>query len=321
MKRIFISAESGQHSGKLWQDGVCCGFVRILVSAYKLLCKRHKKNTYCIPFVTETAVRTSTSAPVGIPMPSESDDLIRFELLRKCLRYCDMNHDCNKHQDASKLVFPTRVLFVGDQKDSSYAPDVVRLVYASECNRQEYVTLSHCWGNLTVEEKKKYCTTKENLLQRRILFSVSDLLRTFQDAIKVTRELGVLYLWIDSLCIIQYGDNGEDWNREAGKMETIFQQSYCTIAATSAIDSHAGFLEHTLSSEHVHVQDASGNEFYMSTDLDDYDNDVGKAQLYTRAWVMQEEVLARRTIHFTANQTYFEYGEGIQCENLTVLER
>ena len=45
-------------------------------------------------------------------------------------------------------------------------------------------------------------------------------------------------------------------------------------------------------------------EFYVSADVEDCDQDVGKAQLNTRAWVMQEEVLARRTIHFSANQMY-----------------
>lgn len=137
----------------------------------------------------------------------------------------------------------------------------------------------------------------------------------------MTRELGVLYLWIDSLCIIQYGDGGEDWKRESSLMESVFSAAYCIIAATAAIDSYAGFLERDISPEYVHVQDAPGNHFYISTDIDDFDNDVGKAQLNKRAWVMQEWVLARRTVHFSANQVYWECGKGVYCENLTQLIR
>jgi hypothetical protein len=96
--------------------------------------------------------------------------------------------------------------------------------------------------------------------------------------------------------------------------------AYCTIAATSAIDSNAGFLKRNVSSEYVYAQDASGRRFYVCTDIDDFDNDVEKAQLNTRAWVMQERVLSRRTIHFSANLIYFECGEGVYCENLTRLE-
>jgi hypothetical protein len=197
----------------------------------------------------------------------------------------------------------------------------VRLVRASEANRQEYITLSHCWGNLSVEEKEAYCTTQENISQRLQGFSVTELPKTFQDAVKVTRGLGILYLWIDSLCIIQYGDNGEDWKSESGRMESVFSQAYCTIAATAAADSNAGFLKRDVNSEHVYIQDASGNQFYISTDIDDFDDHVGKAKLNTRAWVMQEGVLARRTIHFGAYQTYWECGEGVYCENLSRLKR
>jgi hypothetical protein len=104
-------------------------------------------------------------------------------------------------------------------------------------------------------------------------------------------------------------------------MESVFSAAYCIIAATAAIDSYAGFLERGIIPEYVHIQDASGEQFYISTDIDDFDNDVGKAQLNTRAWVMQEGVLARRTIHFSANQIYWECGKGVYCENLTRLER
>ncbi|KAF2175187.1 hypothetical protein K469DRAFT_724384 [Zopfia rhizophila CBS 207.26] len=100
----------------------------------------------------------------------------------------------------------------------------------------------------------------------------------------------VLYLWIDSLCIIQYRDNGEDWKRESGQMESVFLHAYCTITATTA----------DVNPRYVYVQDASGKQFYISADIDDFDNDVGKAQLNTRAWVF-------------ANQTYWECRKGVYC--------
>jgi hypothetical protein len=65
----------------------------------------------------------------------------------------------------------------------------------------------------------------------------------------------------------------------------------------------------------------SGKQFYISTDVDDLDKDADEVRLNTRAWVMQEGILARRTIHFSANQTYWECGEGVRCENLTRLHR
>jgi hypothetical protein len=135
----------------------------------------------------------------------------------------------------------------------------------------------------------------------------------------VTRKLGIEYLWIDSLCIIQW--NEKDWKREAARMEDVFAFAYCTIAATSAVNSNAGFLTRNTSTEYMRVQDATGHQVCICTHMDDFEKDVEEAELNNRAWVMQERVLAKRTIHFSANQTYWECGEGVHCENLTKMER
>lgn len=272
-------------------------------------------------FVTENSVDTEFGKPIGFPIQREADDSTRFALLRAWLNWCDKSHDCNKHHDESEVALPTRVLYVGDPKDSGFQSDVVRLVCASGTSRGEYIALSHCWGKLSDEEERAYSTTPGNVDRRLSGFSISELPKTFQDAVKVTRGLGVLYLWIDSLCIIQHEVNKEDWKNESGRMEAVFSQAYCTIAASAAVDSNAGFLKRGASPQYVYVQDAFGYHFYISADIDDFDNDVGKAQLNTRAWVMQEGVLAHRTIHFSANQIYWECGAGIYCENLTRLIR
>jgi hypothetical protein len=61
----------------------------------------------------------------------------------------------------------------------------------------------------------------------------------------------VEYLWIDSLCIIQ-GENG-NWKQESKRMQDVYTSAYCTVAATSAIDSNSGFFE----AEHQYKQRVS----------------------------------------------------------------
>jgi len=67
---------------------------------------------------------------------------------------------------------------------------------------------------------------------------LSDIPKTFQDAVKVARELNIAYLWIDSLCIIQ--DDIADWEAEASHMGDIYAGSYLTIAALSSKDDSSG---------------------------------------------------------------------------------
>ncbi|KAJ8116337.1 hypothetical protein OPT61_g2197 [Boeremia exigua] len=179
--------------------------------------------------------------------------------------------------------------------------ECIRLVNAADRSSTEFLALSHCWGKLTTEEKRAFCTTSENIRTRYDGFSVFELPKTFQDAIMVTRALGIRYLWIDSICIIQYGDNNEDWRHQCTEMKLVYSQAYCVIAATAATSSFSGFLNQPVSSAALRVEDHCGHQFFVSTDIDDYDNDVARAALNSRAWVMQESVLARRTIHFTAH--------------------
>lgn len=183
-----------------------------------------------------------------------------------------------------------------------------------------YVALSHCWGKPEKEDKKRFCTTEENRQRRLKGFSMNELPKTFQDAVKVTRALGKQYLWIDALCIIQAIEDTDesDWKDEAGRMERVFGSAYCTIAATSAEDWKKGFLE--WESTPRFVQDASGQWRYSGSNTTDYIKDVDAARLNQRAWVLQERVLSRRTIHFTESNMYWECGKAVRCGNFRKLE-
>ena len=56
----------------------------------------------------------------------------------------------------------------------------------------------------------------------------------------MTRQLGIRYLWIDCLCIVQ--DDPKDWEREAATMGEVYRNAYLTISASHGRDSSAGFL-------------------------------------------------------------------------------
>lgn len=219
------------------------------------------------------------------------------------------------------MLLPTRLLYVGSVDDPSYNPDFLRLDLGSQVSTgTKYMALSHRWGDIDLEEQN-IRTCQKNIDNRLTGFKLSEMPKTFQDAVEATRQLRILYLWIDSLCIIQYGDDGKDWHRESQKMETVFSAAYCIVAATSAIDWNVGFLHRAWTPEYLYVESAAGWQVHVGTGIDDFDEHVGEAELNKRAWVMQESVLARRTIHFTAKQIYFECGEGVYCENLIKLLR
>lgn len=95
------------------------------------------------------------------------------------------------------------------------------------------MTLSHCWGTSSI-----LTATKRSIEDLKEGIAVSFLPKTFQDAIKITRRLGIKYLWIDCLCIIQ--DDPDDWEREASAMSHVYRNSYLTISASASKDSYDG---------------------------------------------------------------------------------
>lgn len=83
-----------------------------------------------------------------------------------------------------------------------------------------------------------FTTTMSNLEERKRGIQWSDLSSTFQDAIIITQRLGIDFLWIDSICIIQ--DSIEDWAREFAKMTKVYLNSAVTIAADGEENENGG---------------------------------------------------------------------------------
>jgi len=179
-----------------------------------------------------------------------------------------------------------------------------------------YACLSHCWGKLEMPVK----TTKAKLNDHLRSIPWASLPKTFQDAVKISRRLGLRYLWIDSLCIIQ--DSDEDWQKESGQMAAIYQNGFVTIAAVSASDFRGGCfsLEKTgdlclrITGEVgmdvlVGMRDCRGEG--MMVDPAQFDEHF---PLFTRAWVYQERMLSRRVLSCSYSELQFECREQRTCE-------
>ncbi|KAK8112923.1 HET-domain-containing protein [Apiospora sp. TS-2023a] len=202
----------------------------------------------------------------------------------------------------------------------------MRLIETSETPAQngEYVALSHPWGDTTLYPP--FCTWRTDIHQDghnvesfKQAIPFDDMPATFRHAVAVTRALGVRYIWIDSICIIQ-GEDG-DFNDEASRMEDVFSGAYCVLAASRAEGMHDGFLgERHHRSFVTFARSADEKPISVCEPIDDFSRDVLESPLNKRGWVLQERALARRSLYFTDTQMYFECGEGIRCETLARME-
>ncbi|KAK3994574.1 heterokaryon incompatibility protein-domain-containing protein [Cladorrhinum sp. PSN332] len=233
--------------------------------------------------------------------------MANISLLRKWLQHCDEHHSKCMRPPRSRNFWPKRIVFI-----DNFLSGKLTLVEKKSLD-EDYLVLSHRWGNPTEHDITQFCTTPENYQSRLQSFSYDELPKTFQDAVKITQALGKQYLWIDSLCIIQR--SRDDWDSQAKTMQDIFANAYCTIAATSAHSWKDGFLTPQPSTPDDQAQNTSTS---LGCECD-FNKDVDEGPLMQRAWVLQERVLSRRTIHFTPAHVYCECGDGVICEGLIKL--
>ncbi|KAH7410686.1 heterokaryon incompatibility protein-domain-containing protein [Cadophora sp. MPI-SDFR-AT-0126] len=233
-----------------------------------------------------------------------------LSVVSEWLRSCHEDHDdCPK----GDTPLPTRVLEVGD-----IGSDWCRL-RISDGRVSSYAALSHCWGGAVSAR-----TTGENLKDRQSSISFDELPKTFQDAVTVTRDLGLHYLWIDALCIVQ--DDQSDWEQESGKMTDVYQNAYVVIGADMSVDSNGGFLDLLrerdrksgapvafIADEGVTVH-ARADIFHRNP-CPFFNNGRWVGQpLARRAWTLQEQILATRMIHFTDDELVWDCCTGLRCE-------
>jgi len=117
-----------------------------------------------------------------------------FAQIRGWIKICDQNHEqCPK----GSVMPPRRLLEIGDPLLPLHEGSVIQLREDIQ-ERVRYIALSHCWG-----AKQPFTSTLYTLPKRLESISWSELPKTYQDALHVAQELGIRFVWIDSLCIIQ----------------------------------------------------------------------------------------------------------------------
>ncbi|KAL8821136.1 MAG: hypothetical protein Q9223_000791 [Gallowayella weberi] len=195
---------------------------------------------------------------------------------------------------ATRDVLPKRLL------DISSAARSGRLRLVTTVNMPQhtlYVTLSHCWGG-------KCATTLrlDNVATFEDGVEVSILPKTFQDAIVITIKLGVQYLWIDALCIVQDSPDDTEWRHEALIMGDVYANSYLTLAATTSENSNGGLLHKRSPLSvwpcRVGARWTCFEPGRLVVSVDKMTRERDKKPLEDRAWAFQEWLLSKRVSLF-----------------------
>lgn len=182
-----------------------------------------------------------------------------------------------------------------------------------------YITLSHRWGDGNFLK-----LTTENISALEHGLPITLLRKTFRDALVIAQRMNNCYVWIDSLCIIQSGDDLEDWQQESKTMEQVYSNSFCNISADRGDESNGLFSQRTPAPDVIYslqIQPESDSvlpwfrriskskrdtrRWHILRLLDVFE-DATKSPLNHRGWVLQERLLAPRVLHFSSEQVTWE---------------
>ncbi|KAI0905875.1 HET-domain-containing protein [Ustulina deusta] len=172
-----------------------------------------------------------------------------------------------------------------------------------------YFTLSYVWG----EELAPVQSTTENLADFQVpgALGSQSLPKTIDDAIWLTRELGVNYLWVDRLCVIQ--DSDADMAIQLPQMDLVYSGAALTIVAASgtSLDGLPGMNN---SPRTIVQRTARVTENLSLMNVLRLDEAYQASAWRTRGWTFQEGLCSRRSLVITTDQVYWSCESAKHCE-------
>ena len=196
----------------------------------------------------------------------------------------------------------------------------MHLFCPSASARGKYIALSYCWGPDEGPSEQdprpgQVKTTFANLASHIRGIVIKTLPQTIQDVLICARKVGVEYVWVDALCIVQ--DSARDRNEQMARMGAIYTDAYLTVSATSAVSCRDGFLADRVPEEYAYFtvpyrhRDGIVHSVHFSClHRGKNSENLGALSepLNTRGWAFQETLLSSRLVFFGSVQAYWRCG-------------
>jgi hypothetical protein len=260
----------------------------------------------------DTALVSLTVAGDYLDIPKRSvvdKDSIRTNLLRDWLEVCSQAHTAcaqvglQKKDNALKL-------------STFKVIDVEKRLVVPAPKDAPYVALSYVWGQAEMYKARKqdFIFSKkrshDGCSAKVLPLDAVTLPATVEDAIRVVRQLGQRFLWIDAICITQ--DDPEELQATLQQMHLVYGNALVTVCAMDGASADAGLARITPSpnQDYEPTADLGGKLVLAPSDFYEFP----KMNWATRAWTYQEAVYSTRCILFTADRVFYSCGQGLHSE-------
>ncbi|KAE8139851.1 hypothetical protein BDV38DRAFT_269621 [Aspergillus pseudotamarii] len=247
-------------------------------------------------------------------LPSDLRSEECLSLAAGWLDKCSQEHaDCDVHNNKPTSL-PTRVIEVGDPSTPPH------LHVSGDGETGKWVALSYFRG---ADSSITLNASSYNDLRSGL--PLSDFPPIVQDAVLVTRALGVRYLWVDFLCVFQ--DDTNDLAIDASRTSRVYSNAVVTIAATSVETVNDGFIDKREPHfncafpwrRHDHpdsIKDGCRTYpvFFRKGRTPLNKDRPRDSRWATSGWTLQEELLSKRLLYYTKQEMIWQCRAGPATE-------
>lgn len=175
----------------------------------------------------------------------------------------------------------------------------------------EYATVSYVWG--TTYMAYRLVTARYEEFRRHLPVRSEAMQKTLRDVMAVVDSLGIRYIWVDALCIIQ--DNSADWERTAPLMEELYGNGKVNICAAAGSDAYRGVpgSVHTPRTTQQPVTQCFGLDLIAVKPVE---SRIRYTKWNSRAWTFQERMLSPRSLIFVEDRVFWQCRQATWSEEV-----
>jgi hypothetical protein len=221
-------------------------------------------------------------------------EVAAWPLLRKWVGYCVRHH---RHENRQNLIPAAKRTDITQWISNFRLVDVRKKCVVRACKSAQYVALSYVWGGS--EPVRLNSQNIKELMTEGGLSRVIGIPKNFHDAVYVTEQLEMDYIWIDALCIQH--DDVQDLDLQIKSMDKVYQEATITVVSLSpnADCEIPGTRPGTRNSISLHYSTPGVNLMYARPGIT---HAIGKSNWDTRGWTLQEKFFSKRILFFTPYQ-------------------
>ena len=239
----------------------------------------------------------SSASLTSLQICSVNPATVDFKLLDSLIADCQGSHTlCIQVENRTCLPY-------------IYLIDCIKERVVREDTGQDYLALSYVWGSST--QANSQAAVRKSLAEDS--FSFNEASPTVQDAVRVVRNLGRKYLWVDKYCI-NHNDMAEQ-QMMLRNMDIIYEHAEATIVAMFGENAEAGLPGVSGRARTYQPQFRTTHGCFISS-CPPISQLIQASKWATRGWTYQEARLSRRCLFFTEHQVYVVCPENTRSESL-----